>query len=193
MSCLQDLDLCVPAGATFSAVLRWSTDVLVSKAITGISKAAPAVVTAVAHGLVSGWRAAVVSAGGMQQINAGRYPPHDRDYHPVTNLTTDTVSLDDVSSAGYTAYTSGGFLVYQTPVSLAGCTALMRIRDYPITGTVLKTMSELDGVAIDDTAKTITLTFDTAALTWTTGYFDLEMTDATGKITQIAQGVITIN
>jgi hypothetical protein len=192
MSCQDQKDFCVGAGETFQPVIRWGTGVLISKPITGITQAAPAVVTAVGHGVPDGWQVAVVSAKGMTQINTRVFPPVGRDLHKATLLSADTVQLNDINSADYTAYTSGGFLVYNTPVVLTGMTARMIIRDAPLTGTILATLTQLAGITLDNTAKTITPILATAALTWTLGYYDLELTDVGGKITQLLTGTISI-
>lgn len=193
MSCQNIQNFCVGAGETFQPILRWGSEVLISKPITGISQAAPVVVTAVGHAVPDGWRVAVVSAKGMTQINAKTFPPTGTDWQKATVLTADTVQLNKLNSADYTTYTSGGFLVYNTPVSLSGLTAVMTIRDAPLTGTVLTTLTNISGIALNDTAKTIIPTLATAALTWNTGYYDLELTDAGGKVTQLLTGTITIN
>lgn len=43
--------LSIKAGTTHTEVIRWASDVVAYKAITGITKAAPPSITAVAHGL----------------------------------------------------------------------------------------------------------------------------------------------
>lgn len=192
MSCQNQKDFCVGAGETFQPVIRWGTNVLLSKPITGITQAAPVVVTAVGHGVPNGWQVAVVSARGMTQINTSTFPPVGRDLHKAAVLSVDTVQLNGVSSADYSPYLSGGFLVYNTPVVLVGMTARMIIRDEPQTGTILATLTELAGITLDNTTKTITPLLATAALTWTLGYYDLELTDTNGKVSQILTGTISI-
>lgn len=184
----------VGAGATFQPILRWGTSVLSSKPVSAISQAAPSVVTATAHGIPDGWQVAVVSAKGMTQINAVNYPPRGADWHRATVLTPDTVQLNTVNSADYAAYTSGGFLVYATPASLAGATGVLTIRDAPLTGTVLAalTSSPAAGLTLNDTTKQILPVLATAGLTWTVGYYDLVITGAGGVITQLLTGTITI-
>lgn len=194
MSCQNKQDFCVGAGETFQPILRWGSEVLISKPITAISQAAPAVVTAVGHAVPDGWRVSVVSAKGMTQINAKEFPPRGTDWQKATVLTADTVQLNRVNSADYTAYSSGGFLVYNTPVTLAGMTGVFTIRDAPLTGTVLATLTSTPaaGLTLNDTTKQILPVLATAALTWNTGYYDLELTDSGGKVTQLLTGVITI-
>jgi hypothetical protein len=195
MGYLDNLCLNVALGETFVVVLRWGTDVLTSVPVTGITNAAPAVITADGHGMVTGWRASVVSAGGMNQINTNNYPPRERDWEAVSVLSSNTVALNDVNSAGYQPYTSGGFLVYSTPVVLTGATAVMNILDNPNpeVGNVLLSLTNGSGITVDPVGMTITPSFSTVGLTWTTGYFSLQITLASGVTTQVAAGTITIN
>jgi len=143
------LKLTVVQGNTFSQVVRWETVPFVFKPITDISRSAPVVITAAAHGIPDGWRAAVVSAGGMTKINATHFPVRGSDLKTVTVLSADSVALHDINSTAYTAYTSGGYLVYYTPVSLSGYTARMTIKDR-VGGTVLATLTSDTGEIVPD-------------------------------------------
>lgn len=193
MSCGGEQDFCVRKGETFAPVIRWGSGVLASKPITAITQAAPAKITALGHGVPPGWQVAVVSAGGMHKINAKKYPPAGADWHPATVVDANTISLNDVNSASYPAYTSGGFLVYATPVVLAGMTAVMTVRDAPLTGAVLLALTNMSGITLDTANYTITPKFETAPLAWSQGFYDLELTDTAGKVTQLLTGTITIN
>ena len=194
MGCNIKETFCVNRGATFVKRFMWDNGVLVSTPITAITQAAPVVVTAASHGLVNGWRAAVVSVGGMVALNSQNYPPKISDLKPITVVDANNVQFDDVNSADFVAYTSGGFLISRQAVSLAGATATMNIRTAPQSGTILKTLtsSPAAGITLDDSAKTITVTFDTLAETWDFGYFDLEVTQASGVIVEISNGTIQI-
>ncbi len=121
--------LTIPAGTTYTKVVRWASDVVAYKAISGISKTAPAAVTAPSHGLKTGWPVAVESAKGMTQINAQNSPPRESDLHAVTSTGADTLTLDGVNSIGYSTYTGGGALRYNVPESLAAATARMHLVD----------------------------------------------------------------
>jgi hypothetical protein len=77
-----------------------------TKAITGISQANPAVVTATAHGLVNGQQIVISGVVGMTQVNTC--------VHTVANVTANTFELSGVNSTGYTAYTSGGTITLGT-------------------------------------------------------------------------------
>lgn len=74
-------------------------------AITGITKANPAVVTSTAHGLSDGDRVKLIDVGGMTEVESMSFL--------VANKTANTFELTDlqgnnIDSSAYTAYTSGG-------------------------------------------------------------------------------------
>lgn len=195
MSC-QTQDLEIIEGSTFTRVVRWEAAPLIYRAITAITRAGPVAITSAAHGLTAGWRAAVLSAGGMRQINAKSMPPRDSDFHAVTVTSSSVVAFNDVNSQDYTAYTSGGSLVYWTAHDLASYTARMQVRATEAsTTTLLSLTTENAGIALDDTAKTITLTITataTAALTFTEGVYDLELVSGGGVVTKILHGAVTV-
>ena len=188
------LNLVLLQGDTFSRVIRWETPPFVYKPITGITQAAPAVITAIAHSLATGWRVAVVSVQGMREINAENDPPRDSEYRQVTVTDVDHVALNKVNSAEFDPYTSGGYLQFYTPVDLAGYTARMTIKDR-VGGTVLHTLVSPTDIVIDNSAHTITLTISaiiTAGWTWVTSTYDLELVSAAGVVTKLYKGSITI-
>lgn len=188
-------DITILKGKTFRRVLRWESGPLIYKPITAITKASPAVITAASHGVVDGWRVAVISVLGMRQINAENWPLHKTDFYKATVVDPNTVKLNDVVSADYTAYISGGSLVYNTPVSLAACTARMQIRTSArATGTPLVDLVSPTDIVLDDTAKTITITIDaddTAAYTFRHGVYDLEIVSGS-VVTQLLSGGVTV-
>lgn len=193
-------NLTIVQGKTFTRVVRWEAPPFIYKAITAITRAAPAVVTAVGHGVPNGWRVAVVSAQGMTEINASSSPPKDKDYVKATVLTTDTLELNTVNSLEYSAYTSGGAIQYYTPVNMGGYTARMQIKD-KVGGTVLASTDIDDSplnvitATIDNSLKTITLAISataTAAFTWKKGVYDLEMVSGTGDVTALLSGAIIV-
>lgn len=188
-------DLTIQQGKTFALVLRWETEPIVYKAITAITLTAPARLTVTDHGAPDGWRVAVVSVKGMTEINAANTPPRSTDYTPVTVLDADTVELNEVNAAGFHAYTSGGYLQYNTPVDLTGYTARMAIKD-KIGGTVLLSLTtENNGIVIDNAKKTITLTVEATAtddFTWTRGVYDLELISPAGVVTALITGRVSV-
>jgi hypothetical protein len=200
MTLPRQLDLQIIQGDTFihTERLALETTPLIYKAITAITKAAPVSITSATHGLKTGWRVAVVSVGGMRQLKAVNWPLRSTDYHLATASDANTVALNDVNSSDYTAYTSGGYLVYPTPLSLASCTARMTIRETVDSTTALDELVSTGltpVIALDDTEHTITITLaaaTTAAYTFSNAVYDFELVTAAGVVTKLLSGNITL-
>ena len=201
-------DLTILQGRTFSLVLRWETTPIVRKAITAIDMTAGSPrITAAGHGMVDGWRCAVMGVRKPTQINADSNPPRANDFTPAMLLDADTIELNEITTTDengtpWPDYTSGGFILYYTPVDLDGFTARMKIKDR-VGGTVLlSTEAEDTGldvidITIDNAAKTITLTIPASAtddITWTRGVYDLEMVsgDAEPVVTMLISGKVSV-
>jgi hypothetical protein len=252
-----DLEIC--KGKTFEQVFAWESDQVVYKPITGITKAAPPVITCVGHGLVLNWRGAIASVKTMTQINALNSPPKAKDYHVVTPIGADAFSIP-INALSFGTYGGSGTLIYNAPVDLDGFTARMSIKDKvtPTSGQtanlwtastviaegkfvviadgtileattggttdtteptaagtdgtvvwaaaesfsgsteLLRLTTENDGIALDNTYKTITVTISAAAaaaLSFRKGVYDLEMVsgDATPVVTALAAGKILVS
>jgi hypothetical protein len=187
-------DLIIRKGKTFSRVLRWAAAPYIYKAITAIAQTAPATITSTAHGIPDGWRVAVVSVKGMTQINSEKSPPSGKDWHKATSVDANTVAINDINAADFSAYTSGGYLQFLTPVDMAGYTARMSIKDV-LGGTELLRLDTTNSrIVIDNTLKKITLTVDaatTAVITWTDGVYDLEMVSGT-DVYLLLSGAVTV-
>jgi len=83
-------------GTTFQTITAWGT----ANAFTGISNASPAVVTDVAHGLLTGDVVKIADVVGMTEANG--------QVAVVQKLTDDTYSLIGVDSLNWGVYASGG-------------------------------------------------------------------------------------
>lgn len=182
-------------GKPLIEVLRWGTSPFVYSAISAITQTAPVQISAAGHGLPDGWPVAVVSVKGMRQINAESSPPSlSRDYRPATVVDDNTVQINEINAADFSAYTSGGYLQYHTPVDLTGYTARLVIKDR-IGGTELLRLTGTRGITLDNTAKTITYAVAasvTEKLTWKKGVFELEMEASDGTVTTLDSGEIVV-
>lgn len=188
-------NLTIQKGKTFTHVLRWGKKPVIYKAITGISKTAPAVLDVVGHGLPNGWPVAVSAVEGMEQINAQHAPPRESEFHPATVLNSGQIELNDVNAALFDDYVSGGYIEFDTPVDLTGAKSRFVIRDKE-GGTVLDAFDEVAGIVIDNAEKTITLTItasETTAYTWRRGVFEWEVEDSTGFVARAKQGLILVD
>lgn len=183
------LSLKMYQGSTFREVLRWESSIKAYKPITGISKAAPTVITSVAHGIPIGWRAKVTNVSGMKEINS------DDTYHIVTGVSTDDVTINSLNSLGYTTYTSGGVLELNTPVDLTGFTARLQIRAKVSSDVVLLELTtENGGIILDLALNTVTIlatASQTQDLTFSSAVYSLEMIKA-GEVTQLVTGNISL-
>lgn len=77
----------------------------ISKTISNITQANPAVVTSASHGYSNGDQVFITGVAGMAQVNVN--------YYTVAGVTTNTFQLQDfngnnIDSTGFSAYTSGG-------------------------------------------------------------------------------------
>ncbi len=191
---MERLPINIIQGKTFERVVRWETEPFIYVPIASIARSAPArIVTDIAHGLQDGWRVAVVSAGGMREINAESNPPKERDYTRCTVIDPETVDLNKINAAEFSAYTSGGYLQFYTPMSLAGCTARLVIKDR-VGGTELVRLTESDGITLNDDTKTIKYRFeaeDSADYAWRSGVYELEIENADG-VTGLHCGPVTV-
>lgn len=204
MTCCATSDLTIDLRETFIRTLRWGSLPFVYAPITAITAAAPPVITAAAHGVPDGWRVAVVSAGGMRQINAKYNPPRSGEFSKAAVLTANSLSINAVNAADYDAYTSGGYVQYYTPNSLAGYTARFRVwateadaaaGTTPLLSLVSGVAAPLSGITLDDTAKTITLLIsetDIDAFTWTVGFYELDLIASDSTVTELLTGNVTV-
>jgi len=189
-------DLSIKQGSTFSLTLKYGQPQFTVKAITGVTKSGQAVVTAASHGLTIDWPVWVVGVVGMDQINhtADELRQACAAYY---GYYVDANSLRlDVDTTRFGTYSSGGEVLYHTPVNLTGFTARMQIRETVESTTILHTMTtENGGITLGGTAGTIALLIsatDTAALTFDAGVYDLEIISAGGVVTEVMAGAVLL-
>lgn len=186
------LNFKVYQGSTFLQQLRWESETKTYIPITSITKTAPVQITVnSAQNLPPvGWRVRVTNVSGMKEINMS-----EDTYYLLTNKNAATIELNSINSTGYSTYTSGGILEFNTPVSLAGYTARMQIRKkLKDTEVVLSLTTENGGIVFDNNLKTITITMtaeQTAALTFNSAVYDLEFISE-GTVTRFAEGSLTL-
>lgn len=198
----QRLDLvgefAVNRGATYPMTLLWAQPTLTSIPITGVSKAARAVVTATGHGLPSGeWCVYVRGVGGMTKLN---HKPDDVGNvdaaYLATKLTADTVRLN-VDTLDMTTYSSGGELLFRSPVDLTGYTAKMQVRrtaraaDPPIVEVLSTGIAPASRITLSLGTVYVELSAADTALIDSPSVYAIEMTEvATGVVTRLVEGII---
>ena len=192
MAATKPHDLTIRQGKTFQLPLRWEVPPVVFKPITGITNTAPAVITCTDHGLVDGWRVAVVSVKGMTQINAANDPPKAKDFIRAKVTDPNTIVLNGVNASGFKPYVSGGYLQYYTPVDMAGYSARLHIKD-KVGGTLL--LDATPYVTIDNVAKRINISIPasvTEDIAWKKGVYELEMESGGSVVSTLLHGSISV-
>jgi hypothetical protein len=178
-------------GSTFREVFRWESSLKTYLPITSITKAAPPTITCTGTLPPVGWRAKVTGVLGMKEINSD-------EYRVVTEASAGTVIFNSINASGYTTYTSGGILEYNTPMDLTGYTARLQVRPQTAsTTTILTLTTENGGIVIDNVLKTITVlatATQTTALNFTSAVYSLELvknsevsTFSTGNVGLVAE------
>lgn len=190
MSAPGKLNFKIYQGATFNEVLRWESSVKVYKTITATTKAAPLVVTAIAHEVPVEWRVKFTNILGMTDLNS------DTEYHQVSEVTANTITINSINALGYKAYISGGVVEYNKPIDMTGYTARMQVRTkITDTLTILELTTENGGITINNTTKTITLVITaiaTALLTFSTAVYSLELISSGGQVTPLVSGSMSL-
>lgn len=180
-------------GSTFQETLRWESETKQYAPISAITNSAPCVITtSSAHGVPINWRVRVTGVNGMRDINTVA----DDAYYLVTGKTSTTLTLNQVNSAAYNPYTSGGILEYNTPIPLAGYTAQMQIRETVESTTVIHEMTTANnGIVIDPVNYTISLNISSAVtgtFNFDAAVYSCELTDAQGVVMPFLTGSITL-
>ena len=122
-------------------------------------------------------------------------PPKAKDYQQATVVSTDTIEINKINASGFAAYTSGGFVQYNSPVPLDGYTARMAIKDKMRGNEYYRLTTENGDITIDVTGYKIELSISaevTAGFTFLSGVYDLEMVSPDGVVSQLIYGEVTV-
>lgn len=180
-------------GSTFNETLRWESETKQYAPVSNITNAAPCVITtSSAHGVPINWRIRVTGVSGMKDINT----ISEDSYYLVTGKTSNTLTLNQVNSAAYGAYTSGGIVEYNTPIPITGYTAQMQIRETLESNTVLHEMTTANGgIIIDPINYTISLNIPSAVtgtFTFDAAVYSCELTDNQNNVIPFLSGNISL-
>ena len=191
----MEKEIVIQRGSTFEFEVLWAhATEFTYKAITAISLTfGPPRLTIATHGIPPGWPVAITRVSGMRQINAESSPPSGKDYHTVKVIDANTIELNDVDATGFSAYTSGGFVQFKTPIDFASYTFRTDIKD-KVGGTVLASSEVSDAplniITITPTPAESKLLLSiiataTAAIAWNKGVTDLEAVSPLGKVVKL--------
>lgn len=199
-SCDATNTITIVRGETLDLAVRWEDEIYVYKPISNISNTAPVQITSANHGVPQGWRVAIVSVVGMEQINAKGNPPKPNDYKQASLLSANVIALNGVNAAAYSAYKSGGYIQYSAPVDMTGFTARMQIRPTLNSATVLETLTSTDvrlpntGLIVDVANGLIRVKIAasvTSLYTYKNAVYSIDAIAPNGVITRVIAGAIT--
>jgi hypothetical protein len=183
-------------GKTLELEFRLASDVWVYRAITAISAAAPAVITALAHGVPEGWSIWITGARrAMGAIN--RVPAQDPPYRARV-LDVDRIELNSINATRLGPYEGGATLEYQEPVSVAGASARLVLRESASTNPVVDVRSSdtAPQITVDGAQQVVRATLlpaTTQALAFTYGLYEVEITLADGRVLPLAYGSVRVH
>lgn len=166
MSALPKINLSVRIGASANIPLRMETGTLSFAAISAMDKSAPMRVTATGHGILDGWYVAIVDAAGMVEMNAeDSNEIGDNEFNRVAVIDANTLDFDGVSSAGFSSYTSGGYLAFYEPMDLSGYTSARMDVKRRVGGDIILALSTTAGtLEIDAATSTVWIRLDASSL-----------------------------
>jgi len=188
------INLRIYQGSTFRETFRWEAQTKGYIPISSISKTAPCVITTNGtHDIPNGWRFRVTDVLGMTQINQ----PSEDDFYLASNVTSNTIAINNINSINFSNYVSGGTISYNLPIPLNNFTAVFQIRENISSPTVIKelTSSAGGGIIIDNVNKVISVTIsaaDTTNFTFATAIYGLELTGLDGEIIPLIGGNISL-
>jgi len=179
-------------GSTFEESYRWETQTKVYVPISAITKAAPCVITTSSnHVLPVGWRFQVTGVSGMKDINTV-----GDQYYLATATTNNSITINQINSSSYGAYTSGGVVEYNQPVDLTNYSARMQIRETLDSATVIHEASTTNNqIVVDNVYKTITINIPasvTQNFTFATAVYSLELYTSIGRVVPFLTGNMTL-
>ena len=181
-------------GSTFQEIFRWESETKVYLPISSISKSAPCVITTTTTpDLPVGWRFRVVGAGGMKELNS----VSDTWYlATAVDRQEKTIEINQVNSLGYSTYTNGGVVEYNTPVPISQYSARMQIRETVDSDVVIHTATtENGGISIDAAHSTITINIPatvTEAFSFTSAVYAVELYTSSGTVITFLTGNLTL-
>lgn len=186
---MQKLSITVRRGAKADIPIRIESDTLVFVAITAMAKSAPLLVTAPLHGMPNGWRAAIMNAVGMTELNTPWDHLRAADFRKIALVDANSFQFPDVNSASWRTYTSGGQVVYYQPVDLSAYSAASLDVRESVGSPLLANYSTGTGTLELDTANSaLWLRLSDAqsrALPAGTFVFDIELTRVAGGTTAL--------
>ncbi len=184
--------LTIKQGETFRKKWTWCSGANVTKAIAAMTKGFPTLLTVTAHGLPNG----PIPVGIVNVADLATASPLPADRIIATKVDTNTISID-IDSSDFSTYTSGGVLVYTSPMDLTSYLGRCMFRQTIGSATAIVDVDHTDGgIVLGTTEGTVELVLtaaQTTALALGAMVFDLEVESSAGVVTRIASGTVVLD
>lgn len=184
---------CIPLriiqGTTLNKAIRLMQPGRIYRDITAIASSAPVRLTIPGHGLTGTWPAWFAGVVGLPSLN--REPVTARP-QLVKVIDANTLEVNVIDASG--AKASGGRLIYLPPIDLAGVTGRLLVRPALGAMPLLELTTANGGLVIDGPGllRIHLSATNSAALGWTRGVYELELTFADGTVQRFAQGEVQV-
>jgi len=181
------LDLPVTKGATLRKPLLLMQPTYTYRPIEAIQQTAPLRLTVPAHGLPGDWPT-WVEGSSWSALNRDK---QREDPRVAKRVDADTVEYNEINGLGQRA--QGGVLVYQLPVDLTGCTAVLLI--IPVAGQPIELTTENGGLEITGLGRIMMemTPAQTAGEALDGARFSFDITFSDGSVLRWWQGKVTLN
>ncbi|WP_313462457.1 hypothetical protein [Pseudomonas nitroreducens] len=178
-------------GATYRDTRRLMQPPKEYRDIQAIASDAPLRLTVPAHGLASDWLAWVIGTTGLSELNRD---PARQLPHRVEIIDADTLEINSLSGVGFKPAAGAGQLVYQPPVDLTDATAKLIIREAEEGGATLLELTTGAGIthSAPGTLVVEITAAASAAISWITGWYHLEITFPDGTVSRFFKGPVTV-
>lgn len=189
-ACLP-LPMRIIRGATYRDTRRLMQPPKVYRPLTAVAPTAPLRLTVTDHGLAGDWLAWVIGTIRPPELNRapGRQIPHRVDV-----VDANTLEINSLSGVGMNPDAGSGQLVYQPPVDLTGATARLIIREREEGGATLLELTSGAGITTPASG-TLAVEIDadaTQAITWTAGWYHLDITFSDGTVSRFFRGAVIV-
>lgn len=180
------LDLPVTKGATLRKPLLLMQPVYTYRPIEAIEQSAPLRLTVPAHGLPGDWPT-WVEGSSWSALNRDK---QREPFRIARAVDADALEYNDINGLGQRA--QGGVLVYQPPVDLTGCSAVLLIT--PEAGQPITLSTDNGGLAIAGLGRLLLemTAAQTAAIDWSEARYNLDITFTDGSVQRWLQGKVTL-
>lgn len=191
MACTK-LDLEIKQGETFEKSLNWYGGGKVCKMIENLTPGCPTQITITGHGLPSVSETPVF----VSHVKPNNSRANTKKDTPVlaTYIDANSFYIDaDTVQQTYTPNT--GLVTYYAPKNLTGWTARMHIRESVDADTTIVELTTPGDITISTNDAKITITIAatvTAGFDFDEAVYDLELLDATSKVTRLIEGTVTL-